>query len=113
MNPSVAGIVGGAASAIPIMKPTDVGPGNTDLLPEQFKRVAYTRGIGEETSTAVGKTDNTAFLPNGSSSKAFKGSAFNQRRHQHHKKDIGERGYDTDVQQFVWDAIPPMNTKER
>ena len=42
----------------------------------------------------------TPFIPNGSADSAFDGAAFNQRRHhhKHHKRDIGERGYDEEVQ---------------
>jgi hypothetical protein len=57
------------------------------------------------------------FIPNGSDSSAFEGSAFNQNRrrhhHKHHKKDIGERGYDEEIQQFVKEYIPPLNVRNR
>jgi len=55
------------------------------------------------------------FIPNGSDSSAFEGAAFNQKKHhhKHHKRDIGERGYDEEVQQFVKEYIPPLNTRVR
>ena len=55
------------------------------------------------------------FIPNGSNPGAFKGSAFNEKKHhhKHHQKDIAERGIDSDVHGFVWEAMPPMNTMER
>merc|ERR1711981_1265504 len=33
--------------------------------------------------------------------------------HKHHKKDIAERGMDEEVHGFVWEALPPLNTRER
>jgi len=55
------------------------------------------------------------FVPNGSDAKAWDGAAFNQKKHhhKHHKRDIGERGYDEEVQQFVKEYIPPLNTRVR
>jgi len=55
------------------------------------------------------------FIPNGSDASAFEGAAFNQKKHhhKHHKRDIGERGYDEEVQQFVKEYIPPLNTRVR
>merc|ERR1719329_1718431 len=58
------------------------------------------------------------FIPNGSDDSAFDGAALVEHRHRHHndkkKKFIGERGYDTDVQQFVHDTIHnPLTSSER
>jgi hypothetical protein len=55
------------------------------------------------------------FIPNGSDASAFDGAAFNQKKHhhKHHKKDIAERGMDEEVHGFVWEALPPLNTRVR
>jgi hypothetical protein len=56
------------------------------------------------------------FIPNGSDGKAFTGSAsLNEKKHhnKHHKKDIAERGMDEEVHGFVWEALPPLNTRVR
>lgn len=56
------------------------------------------------------------FVPNGSDPKAWDPS-LSEKKHRHHKKhhkrDIAERGMDEDVHGFVWEAIPPLNTRER
>jgi len=49
----------------------------------------------------------TPFIPNGSDASAHAGSAFLGRR------DIAERGIDSDVWGFTTEALPPMTTTER
>lgn len=49
------------------------------------------------------------------------GNTFSQHKHHHRdvtnvfkkKKDIAERGMDSDVHGFVWEALPPLNNRER
>jgi len=52
------------------------------------------------------------FVPNGSDPKA-QDPSFAEHHKKHHKKDIGERGYDEEVHWFVHEAIPPLNTRLR
>ena len=59
---------------------------------------------------------NEPFIPNGSAMGDWGDNTFAQSKHHHKKgkKFIGERGYDTDVQQFVWDTIHnPLTSSER
>lgn len=59
-------------------------------------------------NTRVRSTE--AFIPNGSDPKA-QDPSFAEKKH--HKKDIAERGMDEEVHGFVWEALPPLNTRVR
>lgn len=50
------------------------------------------------------------FVPNGSDPSAHDPS-FAERKH--HKRDVAERGMDEEVHGFVWEALPPLNTRVR
>jgi len=59
------------------------------------------------------------WVPNGSAW-GWNDGSLAQGKHKHHKKDhksdsfIGERGYDTDVQQFVWNTVHnPLTSSDR
>jgi hypothetical protein len=54
------------------------------------------------------------FIPNGSDPSAIDPSFAEKKHHKkHHKKDIAERGMDEEVHGFVWEALPPLNTRVR
>merc|ERR1719247_936931 len=61
-------------------------------------------------NTRVRSTD--PFIPNGSDPSAIDPS-FAQGKHHKSKKDIAERGMDEEVHGFVWEALPPLNTRVR
>ena len=64
-------------------------------------------------NTRVRSTD--PFIPNGSDPKAQDSFAEGEHKHhhKHHKKDIAERCMDEEVHGFVWEALPPLNTRVR